>query len=210
MILDLIYPNVCGFCKRINKENVCTKCRYELKEFELAKRRKYVDKNFDEIAYLYRYDGIVRDRIIEYKFNESGYLYKTFSECLLKNKKIVNFIKNYDIIIPVPIHKKRKNKRGYNQTELIAKRIGKELGIKIQTKILNKQKNTKPQSTLNGVERKSNLQNAYILKDEYKLKNKKILLIDDIYTTGNTVNECCRVLRHGQPKRIGVLIIAKD
>ena len=102
--------------------------------------------------------------------------------------------------------------RGYNQSELLAKEIAKILQIKIDTKILKKTKNNTTQSTLNKAQREKNVIGAYKLKKLEKIKNKKILIFDDIYTTGSTSNECAKVLlQAGIPKEhIGILTIAKD
>lgn len=209
-LINLIFPNICGFCKRISKYNICPKCRYSIKKIEEAKITKIKGKYFEEFAYLFKYEGIIRHMLIDYKFNEAGYLYKGLAESLINNKKIASFIKKYDIIIPVPVHKKRKRQRGYDQTELIAKIISKELGIDIDTNSLIKEKNTKPQSSLNKVDRVKNVKNVYGLKNTDKIKYKKVLLIDDIYTTGNTVNECARVIKAANVIKVGVLTLAKD
>ena len=102
--------------------------------------------------------------------------------------------------------------RGYNQSELLAKEIAKILRIKTDTKTLKKTKNIIAQSTLNKEQREQNVIGAYKVKDIEKIKNKKILIFDDIYTTGSTVNECAKVLvQAGIPKNdIGILTIAKD
>lgn len=123
---------------------------------------------------------------------------------------MVEKIKSYDTIIPVPISKKRKKTRGYNQSLLISREISKKTGIKLQEKNLIKIKNTIEQSKLDKEEREKNVQNVYQIKNEEILKNKKILLLDDIYTTGNTVNSCCKILKKAKPKKIGVIVIAKD
>lgn len=209
-LLDLIYPNVCGICKKISKENICIKCRQKLKKIERSKISKCNGAYFDKMAYVFNYEGIIRERLIEYKFNEGGYLYKTFSEILIKNEKISRFIKKYDIIIPVPVHRERKKQRGYNQTELIAKKIATQLEIKLELDILIKVKNIKPQSTLDKENRKMNIQNVYKLQNAEKIKGKKVLLLDDIYTTGSTINECSRMLNLAKPMKIGALTIAKD
>lgn len=102
--------------------------------------------------------------------------------------------------------------RGYNQSELIAKEIAKILQIKIDTKTLKKTKNNITQSTLNKEQREQNVIGAYTTKNTEKIKNKKILIFDDIYTTGNTVNECAKVLVQAgiSKNNIGILTIAKD
>ena len=134
-----------------------------------------------------------------FKFNDKIYIYKAFVNFIIKNKKICRFLKNYDIIIPVPIHYRRKIKRGYNQSALIAKEISKNYNsIKYINDVLLKQKNNKPQSTKNKKEREKNVIGAYYIKNEYKIYNKKILLLDDIYTTGSTVNECAKALKQAR------------
>ena len=121
-------------------------------------------------------------------------------------------MKKYDIIIIVPISKKRKKERGYNQSELIAKEISRIIDAKIVPNILYKIKNTVPQSSLNKKQREENAKGAYKARDCQKIRNKKILLVDDIYTTGNTINECAKVLVQEGINRnqIGALTIAKD
>ena len=133
-----------------------------------------------------------------------------FCEIFVKNKFGCDFVKNYDIIMPVPMHKIKKLKRGYNQSELFAKGISKMLEIPISVDSLIKQKNTLMQSSLGKDERVKNVQNAYKVINAEKIENKKILLIDDIYTTGATIKECKRVLQQAGVKEIGVLVIAKD
>lgn len=209
-ILNLLYPKTCGICKKICKQYICPKCKYNIKKYEIANIKKFKDKHFEEMAYIFKYEGIIRERIIEYKFFEAGYIYKTFSEIIIKNKKISDFIKKYDIIIPVPVHKNRKKQRGYNQTELIAKEIGTKLKIDTQINVLIKMQNTKPQSMLDKENRKKNVKNAYKTQNESKIYGKNVLLLDDIYTTGSTANECSRMLKFAGANKIGVLTIAKD
>ena len=201
-ILNLIYPPVCGFCNKIYKESLCKKCEIKIKEYEINSIRKVKDKYFDELLCLFNYKDIIRKTIIKYKFQNKVYLYKTFSKIILKNKKICGFLKKYDIIIPVPISKRRKQKRGYNQSYLIAKEIEKFTNLKCENKCLIKQKDTIEQSKLNKNERKINIQGAYKIIHKEKILNKKILLLDDIYTTGNTVNECAKILKQTGIKKI--------
>ena len=144
---------------------------------------------------MYIYDGIIRKLLIKYKFNEKTYLYKIFTKNLKNNKKICLLFEKYDIIIPVPISKKREKERGYNQSLLISREISKQLNIECNNQILFKFKNTQPQSSLTKEERMENAKNVYYIKYEDKIKNKKILLVDDIYTTGSTVNECSKILK---------------
>ena len=212
-ILDLIFPPVCGICNKEINTYLCGKCEKEINKITCVGENKYNDKYFSTHMYLFRYEGIIRNKIISYKFDDKPYLYKTFCEIFVKNKKVCEFLKNYDIIISVPMHKKKKNQRGYNQSELIAKEVAKKVeNIEYRNDILLKVKNTVRQSSLNKEQRKENIKNAYIVKssnNEYIL-NKNILIFDDIYTTGSTANECAKTLKEAGAKNVGILTIAKD
>ena len=234
-ILDLVYPPVCGICGKFNQDFLCKKCQKMLEaeaKFEIDKvdNQEYF---FENHLYIFKYEGIIRKLILNYKFNEKSFLYKTFVNFLLKNEKFFKILKSYDTIIPVPVSSKRMNERGYNQSELIADDIVKQIteisskhildGIlstqknniqKIKyecvTDCLIKNKNIIEQSKLNKEQRQKNIQGVYILKNKEKLINKKILIIDDIYTTGSTANECCKILQEAKPKKIDVFTVAKD
>lgn len=132
-----------------------------------------------------------------------------------------NFLNQYDIITPVPLHNKRKLERGYNQTEQVLKIIfkqinnqfNKDLRITLDRDILVKIKNIKPQSTKSGAEREQNTKNAFKIKNEKAkeiIKEKNVLIFDDIYTTGSTFNECKKVLLENGAKKVGAFMIAKD
>lgn len=226
-IINLIYPQVCGICGKINYNAVCPKCNVHLKKQgkmdiltkeELKENSLEKEKFFEELIYIFKYEGQIRELILDYKFNEKSYMYKTFVNFLLKNKKIFENIKKYDKIIPVPISKKRYKERGYNQSLLIAKEISMQISYETNNNIklelvnncLIKTKNIIEQSKLNKEDRQHNIQGVYTLKNGSILTNKSILLIDDIYTTGSTVNECSRVLQQAKPNKIGVLVLAKD
>jgi len=210
MILDLIYPPVCGICNKINKKHLCKKCEIQIRKYEIYKISKEKQKYFDYQIKILRYENIIREKIIDYKFNEKSYMYKTFAKIVLNNEKIYGFLKKYDIMLCVPMHRKKKRQRGYNQAELIAKEIAKKLDIKMQYGNLIKIKDTKKQSSLNKSERKENIKGAFEIKNAELVNNKKIILFDDIYTTGNTVNECSKILKKAGAKEIVILTLAVD
>ena len=212
-ISNLLYPPVCGICGKIAQKGICIKCNVELKkqaEVNILQKEEIEEKNFEELMYLFKYEGQVRKLILDYKFNEKSYMYKTFVNFLLNNKKFFNIIKSYDTIVPVPISKQRYKQRGYNQCELLGREIANIVDIQYENNCIFKQKNIIEQSKLNKEERIRNIQGAYYLKNGKKLKNKNVLVLDDIYTTGSTVNECCKIINEAKPNKIGVLTIAKD
>ena len=220
--LEYIFLPSCGICGKLGEGDLCKKCGKDLEKYLINAKEKVLidlmendfnkDINYDIINkfHIFRYEDVIRKLIIQYKFNDKSYLYKMFCEFILKDKKAFDFIKSYDIIIPVPIHKKRMKKRGYNQSELIVKELAKRVKIEPGIKILVKTINNKPQSTLSGKLRKENTKNVYKLIDQEKINNKKILLFDDIYTTGATANECILELKKAEPKKIGIITLAKD
>ena len=219
-ILNLIYPPMCGICGKFNDDFLCPKCQkileneavFGIDKYEKIKIEKNLQerKYFNEHLYIFEYEGIIRRIILKYKFEDKAYLYKTFVNFLLKNKNFFEFIKKYDTIIPVPISRKRRALRGYNQSELIVKEIANFTNLKEESDCLFKIKNVIEQSKLNKEERQKNIQGVYELRNKEKLYKKKILLVDDIYTTGSTVNECSKVLRGAKTKQIGIFTIAKD
>lgn len=184
-IIKLIYPNICGFCNKIiSEEYTCKSCKEKLQYIcESEKQYVPVNSNFDVLVCAYKYKGIVRTKILQYKFKNSKYLYTSLSERLLK--LLLRYKDEIDYVVPVPIHKKRYFKRGYNQSELIAKFISKNIGITLLKNVIKKVQNTKPQSLLSASSRRQNVSNAYKIMDTKRIANKTILLIDDIYNRCN-------------------------
>jgi len=201
---------VCGVCGKIDSNSLCKKCELVLKRQADMNIIQEEDKYFNELMYAFKYEGQVRKLIIDYKFNEKSYMYLSFVSFLLKDEKLFENIKNYDTIIPVPISKKRYKERGYNQSLLLAKEIAKQTNLLLVNDCLVKTKNIIEQSKLNKEDRENNIKGVYELRNRQIIENKKVLLIDDIYTTGSTVNECSKVLRKGNVSKIGVLTLAKD
>ena len=221
--LEYILLPCCGVCGKIGEGYLCAKCGKELEKYYVVGDNVHKDSinnvNYNlvensiknvEIMHIFKYSEIIRKLIIQYKFNDKAYLYKTFCEIIVKDKKAFDFIKSYDIIIPVPIHKKRMRERGYNQSELISKELASMCDLAIYTNVLTKVKNNKPQSTLDQKEREENTKNVYKLINSEKIYNKKVLIFDDVFTTGATISACVREIEKASPSKIGVLTLARD
>ena len=198
-------------CGKASKFDLCRKCEIKLNkkiifEDNIDIRNMY----FDEHIYLFKYEEIIRKLILNYKFNEKDYIYKVFIQILKNNKKIYCKMKKYDIIIPVPISKKRLKTRGFNQSALIGRNIADFLDVEYNVNVLVKIKNNNTQSSLNKEEREQNVKGVYSIIKSFLIKDKSILLVDDIYTTGSTVNECSKILKQNGAKRIGIFTVAKD
>ena len=180
---------------------MCSKCALIMKkELKLStiKTTKY------RIFFIGFYEGNLKKLLLEYKFNEKSYISNYFVDTIVNEKRLFNILKEYDSIIPVPMYKSNKKNRGYNQSEIIAK-----LHIEYIKNYLVKVKKNKKQSLLNRIERAKNVKNAYRITGVEMIKNKKVILCDDIYTTGSTVNECITELEKARPKLIDILVIAK-
>lgn len=209
-ILDIIYPPKCGICGKIGCKDICIKCEKELKNEAIFGKDSYIGNYFDTHFYLFKYEGQIRNLLIQYKFNEKAYLYKSFSKFLKKYEKKLFKNEVYDIIVAVPISKNRLKTRGYNQSELLAREIAKNFGLKSEKNIIKKVKNNIAQSTLSKEEREQNVKNVYEAINKDIIQNKKILLIDDIFTTGATVDECSKILKKNGAEKIDIFTIAKD
>ena len=168
--LDYFFPPICGMCGEINENYICNNCYENIKKIKKCVINEYNNRNFSKHLYIFRYEGIIRNKIIEYKFEDKGYLYKMFAKIILSDKKTCNFIKKYDVIIPVPISKKRKKKRGYNQSELVANELAQKLNQDIWTDIIIKKKDNKPQSELNKLERIKNVEDVLHVGDKVTVK----------------------------------------
>ena len=135
-----------------------------------------------------------REMILDYKYNGKGYLGKKFGDILFDRIRWENL--KIDVIIPIPIHRTRERKRGYNQTELMAARLAQLWGKTLMPDALQRTRETILLRSLSPIERESALRGAFAVtkKGKAELPGKAILLIDDIYTTGATIDECSRIL----------------
>lgn len=188
-VLDIIYPKRCLWCGEIldfgRSEDFCLSCR---NKFEGLNLLEYKDENGFS---LFNYDGEIRTKILSLKYDGKRDIGKAFG-CLMYKAFIKNgFDMDFDEILPVAISRKRLKERGYNQTEIMAEELSRLSGIPVG-KGLVRVKETKPQNKLNIEERKINVKNAF--KTDRSFEGKKILLIDDIYTTGSTAAACAEAL----------------
>ncbi|MGB4657663.1 MAG: ComF family protein [Mobilitalea sp.] len=218
-ILDIIYPvrcpicneivipkgtKICSFCKeklRYIKEPRCKKCSkpIEFDEIEYCSDCKRKDFHFNKGYAVWVYDDAMKHSISNFKYHNKKEYAKFYVQ------EIVEYYSGYikkispDVIVPIPIHRSKYLERGYNQTEILALGIGKAFGIPVLSHLLIRNKKTLPQKQLSDKERLRNLMEAFSYNDKlvstYHEKIKKVLLIDDIYTTGSTIEACTNVLK---------------
>ncbi len=155
------------------------------------------------------YEGILRDLILLIKFKKMKVFAKILTRIAYEHLKDNNPIYDCDLIIPVPISKKRKAERGFNQSEEIARELSRLLRKRVLKNVLIKKFDTIPQSLLSLKERRKNILGSFGVKNEELIKGKRILLVDDIYTSGSTVSECCKVLYRSGAGEVKVFTIAR-
>lgn len=209
-VLNFLFPPACSVCGKIDSNWLCPKCRLRVERLEKSCVMQIQNKKYEKLLYIFQYESLVRKLILRYKFSNKAYLNHFFADRIVENEQNRELLQQYDMIIPVPMHKKKMQKRGYNQTELVANEVSKSLEIPVKRDILLKVMNTITQSKLGGKARQSNIQHAFFIKNDREVEDKKIILLDDIYTTGATSEECSRVLKEAGAKQVLVLVLAKD
>ena len=198
-LLDIIYPydNKCIICGAEGFLGICSKCRSDIKR---------VHQQEEIMAYGY-YGGVLKKLILNLKYHKSFIAGKVLADLLCQiiiEKKL-----SIDCICYVPISKDSLKKRGFNQCSVLAKNISSILDIPV-IDCLVKVKETKEQKLLGKEERMKNILDAFEIKNKEKLFKKNILLIDDVYTTGATINECKKNIEKCNINKIYLLTIAKS
>ncbi|MEK6646671.1 MAG: ComF family protein [Candidatus Firestonebacteria bacterium] len=157
------------------------------------------------------YEGVLREAIHLFKYKNKRSLGKHFGEILVNYAQRENIMVDIDIIIPVPLHKSRLQERDYNQSEILASFLKDKFNLPMHKNILKRSKQTQSQVGLKRNERFENIKDAFIVDTtKNNITDKSILLIDDIMTTGATINECARVLTESGAKEVNVLTLARD
>ena len=227
-VLSLIYPYQCILCNTdlplSSSDPVCSSCKEKIIFLDKETTCKICGKplssgvceeceqgknHFDLLRSVALYEGQWREIIHHYKYKGKFYLSKSLGEHLFQTYTRNEEFQESDFIIPVPEHFLDRIKRGYHQTYLLAKFLGKKTGKRVITEFLCKPKKIPSQTGLPANERKRNVKGAYKVRPNHKLKGSKVLLIDDVFTTGATINECSRVLKRNGVKKIYALTLAR-
>jgi ComF family protein len=162
---------------------------------------------FDAGFAVYLYEDSVRKAIHRFKYGGKGGYAEFFGRAMALFADYAN-VPEVDFVCPVPIHSSRYHDRGYNQSELLARVYAEQRGERLEV-LLKRAVNTKPQSGLKAKERAENIKNAFALSDNVTdIKGKSVLLIDDIFTTGSTADECTRVLKKNGAAYVYVLCLS--
>ncbi len=204
-LIDVFYPKRCvacgGFVNYGKQEAVCAKCIDKLPRYGKVVRDN--SKKFTEAVAVLPYEGCVKDIFTDFKFRNMPYLAEGYASVMYHKIKDREFIKDIDLICPVPIHVFRD--RNYNQSDLIAKALARHLSIETLPDVLVKNTNTAKLSKSKSRKRRLSVRSAFEANIFRDITGKNILLIDDVYTTGSTSNECADVLRQYGANKVYVL-----
>lgn len=214
-ILNFIYPLSCEICGRDlaadNSRRLCNSCweRMAMIDIPYCPRPDIGNKvYFRRVQAVGKYEGVLKECIHLVKYNRKTALNKVLSELMIKHIKEHLNIETIDYIIPVPLYKKQYWRRGFNQTELLVSEIGRYFNKPVIAKNLKRIKNTRPQYKLNKSERIKNIKKVFAVIKPETFHQKSVLLVDDVYTTGATVNECAKVLSKAGANSVDVLVLA--
>lgn len=220
--MDLVYPIHCGGCSAngyvickdcadtflpVDEETSCPLCGLPVGAKSVC-GKCLDDKNlFDEGIYGFYYENRLRDAIHSFKFSGR----KDVGRHLigLVAKKITVRSSRFDCIVPLPVTEKRLKERGFNQSFIISEEISKMTGKPVCHSALLKTKDTLDQYSLSKDERKKNVKNAFSLSRDGDIKDKKVLLVDDLYTTGHTAKEATRILLKGKAREVVFFALAR-
>lgn len=155
------------------------------------------------------YENELKKAVTRFKYGKKIHLSKPLGSLMNKYAKNMVDMKSIDIIIPVPLHTKRLHERGFNQSELLSLEISRYFGVPTVTGILHRIRETLPQFDLPPKERFKNIKGSFMVGNHDYIKDKRIMLVDDIYTTGSTISECTRVLKEAQAAKVHVLTLSR-
>jgi ComF family protein len=207
-LLDLLFPRFCIGCRK-EGSSFCPECRGKLDVVWTGKRHV---EDIGEIISM----GLYREKLWQDLIQQFKYKYIQEMEAAI-NSVVERFIqiypevleRQYDLVVPVPLHKRRQLERGFNQAELFAQIISNKTGWPMDSSNLVRIIKTPPQAQLSDRERQENVRKAFSLKNLTSFNNKKILLVDDVLTTGSTLKEAARTIKAAQAKQIGAWVMAR-
>ena len=206
-LLGFVYPPYCILCEadlEPNNKLVCERCWERLEAS--STRETYISKQ--RILALYPYTNDVRTIIHNLKYLNKTHLAVNLGSSIGKIIKEDKNIRNWDLLIPIPLHKVKQRSRGFNQSELIVDAIAEVSFIEKDNSILTRHRYTKNQAALPMRERAANVKGAFSIMNKLKIEGKKIGLVDDVITTGSTMLECIKVLKEAGAKEVAAVSAA--
>lgn len=218
IIAHIFFPNRCMSCGQVIEVflNICEDCTVKLPFINsdnclVCGQNKCGCDNmfFDRIYTPFYYEMGIKKAIIELKFKDNIHIANKLGYYMIEYIKPYQILEIIDFLVPVPMYKSDLKRRGYNQSLELARAIQKLTQIPLIDNLLYKVKKTKSQHKINSQDRYINLMNAFSIENSDIIKDKIILLIDDVFTTGSTVNNCSRILNDNGVKGVYVLTCCK-
>lgn len=226
VFLDILYPRRCPVCHDVavpRGQKICPGCREKLKPisgprcFKCSKplrkqEQEYcgdcqkIQHSFEQGIGIFPYGAVLQESLYRLKYGkrqEYGIFYGELGAFYAGS-----LIRSWGVrkIVPIPLHRKRMEKRGFNQAEIIARALGDKLGLPVDTKALKRKKSTSPQKELDPAQRRRNMRDAFQASDS--IKGETLLLVDDIYTTGSTMDMAALALKKAGAGKVFFLVIA--
>ncbi len=224
---DLLFPKFCFSCGK-EGSYICDDCQSFLDVLEYqhclcntpkiiinnnGKCAKCQSRKINGLFFAVSYQNkIVQKLIHQFKYKPfTKDLAKPLSDLIITHFHILGKTLNFEnfILIPIPLHKSKIKQRGFNQSEEIAKELSRSLQLPLISDVLIKTKETTPQMKLLEKQRRENLKGVFACKKIEKIKDRKIFLIDDVYTTGATMEECAKVLKQSKAKEVWGITVAR-
>lgn len=218
-IADLILPRFCIHCKtklNLMESTLCKECFSTIKFPSEDKMISEFKRKFEEhkiitqfkSLFLFENDSPIQTVLHNLKYENKFMLGKYIGSLI--NDYLAEDIYTWkaDYIIPVPLHKLKKAQRGYNQSQFIVNEIGKLLKIKTKPTFIKRIKYTETQTTMNLIERRKNMKEAFQICNQKKIKNKRFVIVDDVITTGATIEACGNLLKQNGAAEIFALSVA--
>lgn len=226
LILEILFPKFCFGCQR-EGEYLCQDCKSTLdfttSFYCLCEKPKKIpkpgkcknckDKNLDGLYFPFSYKiPLIKNLIHNFKYDPFiKELAKPLADCLKDYFLLLDQRPDFSdfLVLPLPLHKSRLKWRGFNQAAEIGKYFCKNFNLKMND-VLVKIKKTRPQTELDGKERLENIKGAFLVKNKKLIEDRKILLIDDVYTTGSTMEEAAKILKKFGAKEVWGLVLARE
>jgi ComF family protein len=234
MLGSLFFPRLCPMCESYVGEKavpgrLCDKCRSELPRTEQAELRQNETEmaltgkkkgnivaamksmHLDRAAafLFYEKDDPIQDVIHLMKYKDRPEIGYELGKEAAMEMQYADFFDSIDVIVPMPLHPRRLNERGYNQSEYIAKGISAVTGIPVDTTHVTRIRNTPQQALQRGEERKTNVEDAFAVNHPEQMYHKHILVVDDLITTGETVRSCLKAMKRFRGAQFSVFALCK-
>jgi ComF family protein len=230
-LFNLVFPDDCRLCEQhlsnlsripvcpsclllpqpLQAEFFCRACRtpfvddYPLDEYDLCTVCRESLVNFDCVYSFGSYEGALRKLIHLYKYGKVESLSQPLGKLLLRALPVEE---RFDLIVAMPMHWRKRWERGFNQAELLAEPVCRRYGMRLSPH-LKRRRYTKSQAGLNEAERSDNLKNSFLVKRPEQIANKRILLVDDVFTTGSTLRAAAAALKAAGAGRVSALTLAR-